>query len=190
MKNKLQVLPLYGELDVEEQQLAVEDTTSSKLKVVLATNLAETSITLKDCSVVIDVGLIKFKSGYALVTEWASKQNVRQRAGRTGRTRPGVAYFLFQEEVYTSMLDTLPPEMERVPLDKPVLGVIWEGERPVATSIEQALAAKQWAAMPRKQQRKKCLRIFWNQQENLQDRLMDHPGPGQSAMCLSWPQLA
>ena len=68
MKNKLQVLPLYGELDVEEQQLAVEDTTSSKLKVVLATNLAETSITLKDCSVVIDVGLIKFKSGYALVT--------------------------------------------------------------------------------------------------------------------------
>ena len=60
---------------------------SGKLKVILTTNVAESSVTLEDVNVVIDFGLLKLRHEYALTTEWVSKHNVLQRAGRKRRKR-------------------------------------------------------------------------------------------------------
>lgn len=101
---KLQIYPLYSRLSKEEQERVFTATESGKTKVVLATNIAETSITINGISVVIDTGVAKvnyynqrdFTS--SLITTPISKSSAEQRAGRAGRTSPGVCYRLYTEK--------------------------------------------------------------------------------------------
>ncbi|MDF0731456.1 ATP-dependent helicase HrpB [Pseudomonas entomophila] len=95
--------PLHGELDLNAQRAAIEPAPSGLRKVVLATNLAETSLTIDGVRVVIDAGLARvprFDPGSGMTrleTQRIARASATQRAGRAGRLEPGVCYRLWSE---------------------------------------------------------------------------------------------
>lgn len=97
----LAVLPLHGELSIDEQDAAVRPTRDGRRKVILATNVAETSLTIDGVTCVIDSGLARVLrhspwSGVPkLEVEPISQASCAQRAGRAGRTRPGRVFRLY-----------------------------------------------------------------------------------------------
>ncbi|WJV61607.1 ATP-dependent helicase HrpB [Pectobacteriaceae bacterium C52] len=96
--------PLYGALTLSDQQKAIRVPAEGRRKVVLATNIAETSLTIDGIRVVVDSGLERVaqfdvKSGLTcLVTQRISQASMTQRAGRAGRLSPGVCWHLFSKE--------------------------------------------------------------------------------------------
>ncbi|MEP7453083.1 ATP-dependent helicase HrpB [Phyllobacterium sp. SB3] len=111
------VVPLYGALEGRYQDAAIKPAPQGKRKVVLATSIAETSITIDGVRVVIDSGLArlpKFEPATGLTrleTVRAARAAVDQRAGRAGRTEPGIAVRLWRAE-QTAALDAFaPPEI-------------------------------------------------------------------------------
>jgi ATP-dependent RNA helicase HrpB len=111
----ISVHPLYGDLPFEEQERAILP--SNKRKIVLATNIAETSLTIEGVSVVIDSGLTRRlqydpSSGMnRLVTVSVSQASAMQRGGRAGRLGPGICYRLYSRHAYRAMLPFAPPEI-------------------------------------------------------------------------------
>ena len=101
---KLWVIPLYGRLSGEEQERVFLTTPENKTKVVLSTNIAETSVTIDGITTVIDSGLAKMNYynpktfTAALIENPVSKAGCNQRKGRAGRTGPGVCYRLFSKD--------------------------------------------------------------------------------------------
>jgi ATP-dependent helicase HrpB len=99
----VEVAPLYGALDPRDQDRAIEPAAPGKRKVVLATSIAETSLTIQGVRVVIDCGLSRVPrfdpaSGLTrLATVRVSRAAADQRRGRAGRTEPGVCYRLWDE---------------------------------------------------------------------------------------------
>jgi len=99
----IDVLPLYGALPKERQQAAIEPAAPGRRKIVLATPIAETSLTIEGISAVVDSGWRKTprfdpNSGLSrLLPERISKAAAEQRAGRAGRLKPGVCYRLWSE---------------------------------------------------------------------------------------------
>ncbi|RML54666.1 ATP-dependent helicase HrpB [Pseudomonas syringae pv. pisi] len=95
--------PLHGELDLNAQRAAIEPAPKGTRKVVLATNIAETSLTIDGVRVVIDAGLARvprFDPGSGMTrleTQRISRASATQRAGRAGRLEPGVCYRLWSE---------------------------------------------------------------------------------------------
>lgn len=95
--------PLHGELDLNAQRAAIDPPPSGQRKVVLATNIAETSLTIDGVRVVIDAGLARvprFDPGSGMTrldTQRISRASATQRAGRAGRLEPGVCYRLWSE---------------------------------------------------------------------------------------------
>ncbi|MGN8251866.1 ATP-dependent helicase HrpB [Pseudomonas sp. SMV7] len=95
--------PLHGELDLDTQRAAIDPAPKGLRKVVLATNIAETSLTIDGVRVVIDAGLARvprFDPGSGMTrldTQRISRASVTQRAGRAGRLEPGVCYRLWSE---------------------------------------------------------------------------------------------
>ncbi|NOI64764.1 ATP-dependent helicase HrpB [Vibrio sp. 99-8-1] len=102
--DNVDVLPLYGQLDFSQQQKAISPSKSGRRKVVLATNIAETSLTIDGIRVVIDSGierLAKFdlKSGITRLEEGRIAQSsAEQRAGRAGRLEEGVCLRMYSKE--------------------------------------------------------------------------------------------
>ncbi|MDR0785892.1 MAG: ATP-dependent RNA helicase [Treponema sp.] len=98
---RLHVLPLYGRLSKEEQERVFEDAPGGKIKVVIATNIAETSVTIDGITTVIDSGLSKLNFynprtyTSSLVEGFISKSSAEQRKGRAGRTRAGDCYRIY-----------------------------------------------------------------------------------------------
>jgi ATP-dependent helicase HrpB len=144
------VLALHGRLEVDAQERALAPAT--RRKVILATNVAETSLTVEGVTDVIDSGLhrvLRFDPETAvdhLVTERISVDSAEQRAGRAGRTRPGRAFRLWDER--DILRPHREPEVRRVDLAAPVLDVIrWGGdpktfewfERPPEERIDAAI---------------------------------------------------
>lgn len=119
------VCPLYGELPLEAQRLAV--TASAERRVVLATNVAESSVTVDGVRIVIDSGLAKVASvspwsgRSALRAEPISKNSAVQRAGRAARQGPGAVYRLYTEAQFKSFLEHDSPEIQRTDLAPLVL---------------------------------------------------------------------
>lgn len=107
---EVDVAPLYGALTPAEQDRAVSPAPSGRRKVVLATSIAETSLTIEGVRIVIDSGLARvphYEPGLGLtrlVTARASRASVDQRRGRAGRTEPGVCWRLWSEAA-TGALD-------------------------------------------------------------------------------------
>jgi ATP-dependent helicase HrpB len=101
--------PLHGELDLAAQRAAIDPAPVGKRKVVLATNIAETSLTIDGVRVVIDAGLARVPrfdpgSGMArLDTQRISKASATQRAGRAGRLEPGVCYRLWSQDQHEQL---------------------------------------------------------------------------------------
>ncbi len=109
--------PLYGELPAAEQELAVRAAMPGRRKVVLATAIAETSLTIDGVTVVIDSGLARsarFDPGSGmsrLVTGRVSRAAADQRQGRAGRTQPGVCHRLWTAEAHKTLPAAAPPEL-------------------------------------------------------------------------------
>ena len=125
----LEVLPLYGRLSASEQHRVFE---TSKLvglrrRIILATNVAETSLTIPNIKYVIDAGTARI-SRYSprakvqrLPIEAISKASANQRAGRAGRTSPGVVIRLYSEEDFESRPEFTDPEILRTNLASVIL---------------------------------------------------------------------
>lgn len=111
------VLPLFGDLSPEAQDQALAADAEGRRKIVLATPIAETSLTIPGVRVVVDTGLARVPgfdaaSGLGrLSTIRISRASAEQRAGRAGREGPGVCYRLWSESTQQGLLAHLPPEI-------------------------------------------------------------------------------
>ncbi|KAG0570050.1 hypothetical protein KC19_6G135700 [Ceratodon purpureus] len=118
------ILPLHGSMPTINQREIFQRPPAGVRKIVLATNIAETSITIDDVVYVIDCGKAKETSYDALnklaclTPAWVSKASAHQRRGRAGRVQPGVCYHLYPKLVYDSMLRYQLPEILRTPLQE------------------------------------------------------------------------
>lgn len=153
----LSVMPLYGDLSPEQQDRVLSP--QSQRKIVLATNVAETSVTIDGITGVVDSGQVRqlqFDPGLGLdrlVLTKISQASADQRAGRAGRTRPGVCVRLWMEREHHGLWPQTEPEIRRVDLVGSVLELLCWGEADVAAfpwfeaprteSIEQALSLLQ-----------------------------------------------
>jgi ATP-dependent RNA helicase HrpB len=114
---QVRVLPLYGELSGSEQDAALAPAAAGTRKVVLATNIAETSLTLPGVRVVVDSGLVRRArfdpvTGMShLATARISRASAEQRQGRAGRVAPGVCYRAWSEGAHASLAAFTPAEI-------------------------------------------------------------------------------
>eukprot|EP00736_Rhodelphis_marinus_P000597 Rmarinus@m.29717 len=121
------VVPLHGAQPPEVQQRAFKHAPRGQIKVVLSTNIAETSVTIDDIVTVIDTGLVKImrydpvRRVSELRTSFTSRASSKQREGRAGRVRAGVCYRLYPRGTFDSMAEDDEPEMLRTPLEQCVL---------------------------------------------------------------------
>ncbi|KAK2582488.1 hypothetical protein KPH14_004791 [Odynerus spinipes] len=127
---KFVIIPLHSSLTNEEQSLVFKTFQDGVRKIVLSTNLAETSITIDDCVFVIDTGKMKetrFNSSQnieSLETCWISRANALQRKGRAGRVMPGVCIHLYTSYRYKYHFSAQPvPEILRIPLEPLLLRI-------------------------------------------------------------------
>ncbi len=118
----IQVLPLYGDLSLQEQQRAIAPSPPGTRKLVLATNVAETSLTIDGVDVVIDAGLERvpeFDPATAmtrLATVRISQASAEQRRGRAGRLKPGTCYRLWSETQQAQLAPQAEPEIANADL--------------------------------------------------------------------------
>jgi ATP-dependent helicase HrpB len=150
----LEVRGLYGEMRIEDQDLAL--TQSGRRRVIVSTNIAETSVTVDGVTVVIDTGKAK-KASFdqnrkvnVLLSLPISKSSAQQRAGRAGRTAPGFCLRLWSESDHARRIEYEQPEVQRLDLSEICLKLSALGitldifdwfEFPPATSLETALSA-------------------------------------------------
>ncbi|XP_054429730.1 probable ATP-dependent RNA helicase DHX35 [Pteronotus mesoamericanus] len=119
MKRHLRVLPMYAGLPAFEQMKVFERVSHSVRKVIVATNVAETSITISGIVYVIDCGFVKLRAYNprtaieCLVVVPVSQASANQRAGRAGRNRSGKCYRLYTEEAFDKLPQSTVPEMQR-----------------------------------------------------------------------------
>jgi HrpA-like RNA helicase len=123
------VLPLHSQVPPEEQERAFLPVEKHQWKIVLATNVAETSVTIPDCVYVVDMGIAKVK-GFSVASdmstfnvEWCAKANCTQRAGRAGRVRPGFCFRLFPAAHLDDVPEYETPELLRSSLEDALLYV-------------------------------------------------------------------
>lgn len=132
-------VPLHGGLSGKEQALVFREGPPAGFskKVVVATNVAETSITIPDVTVVIDSARVK-ESGYdpvtrmaCLVEQWASQDSIRQRRGRAGRVQAGMAiHVTLSRQDHDALPEHSLPEVQRTPLEQVVLQLLCMGHEP------------------------------------------------------------
>ncbi|KAH7831945.1 putative ATP-dependent RNA helicase DHX36 [Monocercomonoides exilis] len=130
LASSLFVVPVHSSLSPAKQNMAFATPPRGKRKVVLATNIAETSLTIDDVVYVIDTGKEK-EMTYdpamkmsSLKEHQISKSNATQRAGRAGRVMPGVCFHLYTQKEWSWMRENPLPEMRRVSLEQLCLQVI------------------------------------------------------------------
>jgi ATP-dependent helicase HrpB len=121
----MDVMPLHGELGEREQDLAVAP--GARRKIIVATNVAETSLTIPDVRAVIDSGLARVlrfdphRGINTLLTEKISRDSADQRAGRAGRTADGLCLRLWTEAQHKERTAQTAPEIRRLDLSETVL---------------------------------------------------------------------
>ncbi|EPX74581.1 ATP-dependent RNA helicase Prh1 [Schizosaccharomyces octosporus yFS286] len=137
--NKLQIqaCPLFASLPQEQQMLVFQPTLPNHRKIVLSTNIAETSVTISGIRYVIDTGLAKVKQFNArlglesLTVQPISQSAARQRSGRAGREAPGQCYRLYTEADYNKLPKESTPEIKRIDLSQAVLTLKARGQNDV-----------------------------------------------------------
>ncbi len=127
----VELLPLYADLPPGAQDLAF-DPQSQRRRVILATNVAETSVTLPGITAVVDTGLVRQRihqnRRIVLALRPISEASAEQRRGRAGRLAPGICYRLWEE--HAQLEQETPPEILREDLTQFVLTVASTGYRP------------------------------------------------------------
>jgi len=132
----LAVVPLYGDLPAERQDVALRPL--ARRRVVLATNVAETSVTVEGVTVVVDGGLarrLRYDPATGLdrlEVARISRAAAEQRAGRAGRQAPGLCIRLWPEREHAALPARETPEIARVDLASPALQLLAWGERDLA----------------------------------------------------------
>lgn len=125
------IFPLHSSLSNAEQTAIFQRPPKGKRKIVLSSNIAETSITIDDVVFVIDSGRVK-ENRYddlnkmpTLMECWVSKASARQRKGRAGRVKPGYCWHLYSTHTHDNVLDDYQlPEMLRVGLEDLILQIL------------------------------------------------------------------
>ena len=134
-----EIVPLFGALDASVQDRAIAPAAKGTRKVVLATSIAETSLTIEGVRIVVDSGLSRvprYEPDIALTrleTVRASRAAVDQRRGRAGRTEPGICYRLWDEPQTTSLAAYTQPEILSADLSSLVLDLAQWGVTDPAT---------------------------------------------------------
>lgn len=128
VSSQIHVLPLYSQLQTKDQMRVFEPVPDNARLIVLATNVAETSLTIPGIRYVFDCGRAKERrydqltgvQGFEI--DWISKASASQRAGRAGRTGPGHCYRLYSSAVYErDFQEYAEPEILRMPVEGVVL---------------------------------------------------------------------
>jgi ATP-dependent RNA helicase DHX36 len=125
--SRFRVLPLYSGLSKQAQQEVFLPVPHRVIKIILSTNIAETSVTIDNVTVVVDTGRAKEKSYdphlklSSLKEGWISQSSANQRRGRAGRTEAGVCYRLYTSEHYEKLPPYEDSELTRTPLEDLVL---------------------------------------------------------------------
>ncbi|KAF8971290.1 hypothetical protein BGZ46_010342, partial [Entomortierella lignicola] len=139
----LDIIPLHAALTPKEQNSVFAPVRKGVRKIVVATNVAETSITIDGVVYVIDSGRVKEtrmeNNMTKLVETWTSFASTRQRKGRAGRTRPGIVYKLFSRKQSLKLAPQQDPEILRIPLEQLCLSVKAMGEKDVEAFLSRAL---------------------------------------------------
>ena len=148
----VELCPLYGALDRAEQDRAIAKPQAGKRKIVLATSIAETSLTIEGVRVVIDSGLSRvprFEPGLGLArleTIRASRANIEQRRGRAGRVEPGVCYRLWEEAATGALPAFAEPEILAADLSGLALDLAhWGVSDPTTLAFLDPPPAAAWA---------------------------------------------
>ena len=150
----LHALPLHASLQSSEQRRVFPHAPKGMRKVVVATNVAETSITIDDIVAVIDTGRVK-ETSYdpqnnmrKLEEVWASRAACKQRRGRAGRVQAGKCYKLYTRNAEMSkMMERPEPEIRRVPLEQLCLSVRAMGIKEVGAFLASALTPPECMAV-------------------------------------------
>ncbi|KAK4382590.1 Pre-splicing factor ATP-dependent RNA helicase DEAH10 [Sesamum angolense] len=126
-KRKLLVIPIFASLPSEKQMKVFMPAPVGFRKVILATNIAETSVTIPGIKYVIDPGMVKVRTYDAstgiepLIIVKTSKAQALQRSGRAGREGPGKCYRLYPENEFYKLKDSTTPEIKRCNLSNVIL---------------------------------------------------------------------
>ena len=153
-ENDLTLMELYGDLPLDQQQAVLRP--AERRKIVLATNVAETSVTIEGVTGVVDSGLARINrldpalGINRLDVSRISRASADQRAGRAGRTAPGVCLRLWTESAQRGLAEHELPEIARVDLSGALLHLLsWDEtdvtmfpwfEQPAAERVDKALA--------------------------------------------------
>ncbi|MFA0084180.1 ATP-dependent helicase HrpB [Vibrio sp. 10N.261.51.F12] len=153
-RNGYDICPLYGQLDFKAQQHAIQPATNGNRKVVLATNIAETSLTIEGIRIVVDSGLenqasFDLKTGVSKLEQGRIAQSSAiQRTGRAGRIEPGVCIRIYSESQFNQQPAQSVPEILRSDLSQLMLELLKWGchdadalhwlDSPKPAHIEQA----------------------------------------------------
>ena len=142
---RIHLLQLHGQLSPADQARVFERAPRGLRKVIISTNVAETSITIDDVTVVVDPFRVKEAQYDALnnvgklVEVWTSQAASKQRRGRSGRTRPGVAYRLIPRATLETLAPNTTPEIARTPLDDVILQILALRLGPVGPFLQALL---------------------------------------------------
>jgi ATP-dependent helicase HrpB len=135
LDSSVRVLPLFGELSGDDQDAALQPAAPGIRKVVLATNIAETSLTIQGVRIIVDSGLVRRSvfdpaTGMSrLETQRISRASAEQRQGRAGRVEPGVCYRIWSEGAQRSLAPFTPPEIVEADLTPLALELAGWGAR-------------------------------------------------------------
>lgn len=138
------ILPLHGKLQTDEQNLVFKCAPKGRRKIVLATNVAETSVTIPGIKYVVDTGAVKElsydprKKVSALRIVKVTKSSADQRKGRAGRTGPGKCYRIYSQEDYDAMFPTSIPEIQKIHLGHAILKLLQLDVDPLEFDFVQA----------------------------------------------------
>lgn len=145
LKDIFEIFPLHSNLTSSEQKAVFKNMQVGKRKVVVSTNIAETSVTIDDVVYVIDSGRVKemklINNVLSLTEVWASLAACKQRRGRAGRVRKGVAFKLYTSHFARKHMPShTEPEILRLPLEQLCLQIKSMGIDDVAEFLGKALS--------------------------------------------------
>jgi len=131
---EVMIRPLYGQLPPQAQKEAIAPPPDGRRKIVLATSIAETSLTIEGITVVVDSGYCRraiydpHNGVNHLTTQRISMDMARQRSGRAGRTEPGICYRLWSKATEAKMAECRKPEVLEADLTSVILNIaVWGG---------------------------------------------------------------